>query len=137
MSRTPHRPTALASIALASLLVAPAVQAETEVAEFRGSMSRTTPEFEVTAPWILDWRVTTDGAYDAAVEVSLDSAGLGVHQGRVLLTKSPGNGVRLFRQGGRFQFRVDSSLANWTLRVVELTEEEAGAYTPKGESGNR
>ncbi len=104
--------------------------AEQVVATYKGTYSRSTPEFEVRAPWILDWRVTTEGAHDSAVDVSLESAGLGVHQGRVLMTKDAGNGVRLFRRSGRFYFRVDSSFANWTLKVVELTEEEAAEYTP-------
>ncbi|MEJ2534764.1 MAG: hypothetical protein P8008_04695, partial [Gammaproteobacteria bacterium] len=30
------------------------------VAEFSGSSSRTTAEFEVEAPWLLDWRVSSD-----------------------------------------------------------------------------
>jgi hypothetical protein len=107
------------------------VLAEQLLVEFRGSESRNTPEFEVRAPWILDWRITTDGAYDSAVELSLEAAGIGVHEGRVLYTKQPGNGVRLFRNEGRFYFRVSSSFANWHLKVIELTEEEAAQYTPR------
>jgi hypothetical protein len=105
--------------------------AEQPVVEFRGSESRNTPEFEVRAPWILDWRITTDGAYESAVEISLESAGIGVHEGRVLYTKQPGNGVRLFRNEGRFYFRVSSSFANWHLKIIELTEEEAAEYIPR------
>jgi hypothetical protein len=116
--------------ALSCLLALPAF-AEQTVAEFRGSESRNTPEFEVRAPWILDWRITTDGAYESAVEISLEAAGIGVHEGRVLYTKQPGNGVRLFRNEGRFYFRVSSSFANWHLKVIELTEEEAAQYTPR------
>lgn len=104
------------------------------VAVFKGSESRHTPEFEVTAPWLLDWHVTQRDGYDAAVDVSLEAAGTGVHQGSVLKTKHPGNGVRLFNEGGRFYFRVNSSMANWTLKVQQLTPEEAAAYTPRNAS---
>ena len=116
---------------LALCLVSSAGSAEELVAEFRGAVSRNTTEFEVQGPWLLDWRITTEGGRDAAVEVSLERAGLGSHEGRVLTTKYPGNGVRLFEQSGRFYFRVDASLSNWHLKVIQLTEEEAARYTPK------
>lgn len=128
--RSPHCPR-VGRLAAVFLLASSPLLAETEVAEFRGSESRNTPEFEVSAPWILDWRVSTDGARDTAVEVTLEKAGLGTHQGRVFAIKGPGNGVRLFRNSGRFYFRVDSSFSRWTLKVVELTEEEAERYTPR------
>lgn len=120
-------PVALATLAA---LAGTASAAET-VFEFTGSASRNTPEFEVEAPWILDWRITTDGAYESAVDISLEEAGTMGHHGRVLSTKYPGNGVRLFDQGGEFYFRVDSSFSTWTLKVIELTEEEAEQYTPR------
>lgn len=99
---------------------------------FRGSESRTTADFEIAAPWLLDWRVTSTGGFDMAVDVSLQAAGTGVHQGNVLKTKNAGNGVRLFDAGGKFYFRVNSSFSNWTLRVKALTPEEAATYKPVG-----
>jgi hypothetical protein len=127
--------TAAAAAKLMLLLLAAghclSAQAETLVAEYRGSMSRNTPEFEVQGPWILDWRITTDGSYESAVEVSLSSAGLGAYEGRILRTKQPGNGVRLFNTSGRYYLRVDASFANWHLKVIELSEEEAAEYTPR------
>lgn len=116
---------------VAGMLLAAPASAEELVAEFRGTMSQRTGEFEVRAPWILDWRVTTEGAYESAIDVSLEAAGLGTHEGRVLMTKHPGNGVRMFRNEGRFYFRVDASFATWTLKVIQLTEEEAALYTPR------
>lgn len=136
--RNSSRSTDLSSffVPLAVLLaVGPGIACAVEtVAEFSGSSSRTTTEFEVEAPWLLDWRVTSDGAYELAVEVALQQAGTGVHEGRVLFAKYPGNGVRLFRQDGRFYFRVDSQFANWSLKVQELTEEEAALYMPRDRS---
>ena len=101
------------------------------VAVFKGTESRNTPEFEIEAPWIVDWRVSSNGGYELAVDVSLEAAGTGIHQGSVLKTKHTGNGVRLFDAGGNFYFRVNSSFANWTLTVRQLTPEEAAQYTPK------
>jgi hypothetical protein len=116
-----------ASLALTSgtLLAAQTVR------EFSGSSNRVLPEFEVRAPWILEWRVSADTERQSAVDVSLEQAGTAVHQGNVLKVQWTGNGVRLFEQDGRFQFRVASTFATWHLKVVQLTAEEARAYTPK------
>jgi len=101
------------------------------VREFHGTDDGMTPVFTVQAPWILDWRL--DGDYDQllALEVTLVEAKTGRHVGEVVRTKRKGNGVRLFNRGGTYQFRVSGSLARWTLKVQQLTAEEAELYTPK------
>jgi hypothetical protein len=122
----------LAFLALASMLFLPqSLQAEELVKEFKGNRSTTTLEFEVQSPWIMDWRVTGDPSVVTAVDVSLFNAATGAHEGVVLRQKSPGNGVRLFEQSGRYYFRIDSTILDWTLKVIQLTREEAKAYTPK------
>jgi hypothetical protein len=120
----------LAAAALLALLVSSTHGAQV-VREFRGTNNSTTPPFTVEAPWILDWRL--DGDYDqlVALEVTLVEARTGRHVGQVLHTKRKGNGVRLFQQGGTYQLRVSGSLARWTLKIQQLTPEEAELYTPK------
>ena len=120
----------LAVLALLSLAMG-AVQGAQLVREFRGSNNSTTPAFTVEAPWILDWRL--DGDYDqlVALEVTLVEAKTGRHVGQVLHRKRKGNGVRLFEQGGTYQLRVSGSLARWTLKIQQLTPEEAERYTPR------
>ena len=122
--------TALAAAALLALLVS-AAQGAQLVREFRGTNNSTTPEFTVESPWLLDWRL--DGDYDqlVALEVTLVEAKTGRHVGQVLHTKRKGNGVKLFRRGGTYQLRVSGSLARWTLKIQQLTPEEAELYTPK------
>ncbi len=122
------------AIIVAASLFAKPVLAEELVAAFSGERSMQTGEFKVEAPWILDWRVTGEYARDMAVDASLVEALTGAHQGNVLKAREQGNGVRLFRNSGRFFFRVDSTLAGWSLRVIQLTEEEAELYTPRDES---
>lgn len=124
---------AIAIMLSGTLLASPAFGKEI-IAEFSGDRSSRTPEFEVEAPWILDWRVTGQYVRDMAVDVSLVEAKTNVHQGGVLKARAPGNGVRLFKQGGRFFFRVDSTLSGWNLKVEQLTEAEAELYTPKNPS---
>jgi hypothetical protein len=101
------------------------------IVEFIGSSSKNTAEFEVKAPWIVDWRTRGDYPGQMAVQVDLISVPSGEYVGKVALTKYVDNGVRLFSEGGRYRFQVSSSLAQWTLRVEQLTRAEAEAYTPK------
>ncbi len=120
------------TLAVVSLvLVATTVSGSQLVREFRGDKDGTTPEFTVEAPWILDWRLDADYDQLVALDVTLIEAKTGRHVGQVLHTKRKGNGVRLFDQGGTYQFRVSGTLARWTLKVKQLTPEEAEGYTPR------
>lgn len=100
------------------------------IQEFKGTESKTTAEFEVKAPWIVDWRTNGDYPGQMAVEISLLTP-TGEYVGKIAMTKWVDNGVRLFDEGGSYVLQVNSSLASWTLRVVQLTREEAEGYKPK------
>ena len=101
------------------------------VREFKGTGNKSTADFEVRAPWIVDWRVMGDYPGQMAVQVNLLSVPSEEYLGKVALTKYVDNGVRLFHESGRYRFQVNSSLANWTLRVEQLTRQEAEQYTAK------
>ena len=107
------------------------VQSQQVVAEFSGSNNTTTREFEVKGPWILNWRVT--GNYTGAVgfELMLLDGKTRMHKGVILRIRRTGNGVKLFQEGGSFRFRISSGLANYNLKVEEISEEEAKLYTPR------
>jgi len=100
------------------------------IQEFKGSDSKTTTEFEVKAPWIVDWRTHGDYPGQMAVEINLLSP-TGEYLGKIARTKYVDDGVRLFDEGGHYVLQVNSSLASWTLRVEQLTKEEAELYKPK------
>ena len=119
------------AIAAVLALLASTVHGAQLVREFNGSNNSTTPAFTVEGPWVLDWRLYGDYDQLVALEVTLVEAKTGRHVGQVVHTKRKGNGVRLFRQGGTYQFRVSGSLARWTLKVQQLTPEEAELYTPR------
>ena len=74
-----------------------------------------------------------DGDYDQmiALDITLVEAKDSRHVGRVVYTKRKGNGVKLFRTSGLYQLRISSTLARWTVRIDQLTPEEAEMYTPK------
>ena len=119
------------SVALMALLLVSSASGKTLIQEFSGDRAMDTREFRVQGPWILDWRL--DGDYDqlVALDVTLIEAKTGRHIGQVLHTKRKGNGVRMFEQGGTFQFRVSGTLARWTLKVQQLSPDEAELYTPR------
>ena len=117
---------------IAVLLIASAnAQAAETVKVFKGTGNTTTAIFTVEAPWLLDWNL--NGDYDAiiALDVTLVEAHTGRHVGRILHTKRKGNGLQLFDQAGKFQLRISSTLARWTLKVQQLEPEEKELYTPR------
>jgi len=120
----------LTLVSLLLLELVPAARAGTLVREFSGDRSKETAEFEVEAPWLIDWRVNSDFPQSMGISVALVNA-TGAYEGLVVKTKTPGDGVRLMQEGGRFAFKVDATVAYWTLRVEQLTREEAELYTPK------
>ncbi len=101
------------------------------VVEFKGSGNTTTAEFEVAAPWILDWIVTSEFPESLGLQVDLVDARSGEYLGKAAKTKWVSDGVRMFTESGRFRFNVSSSFANWTLRVEQLSRQEAETYKPK------
>ena len=125
------KPTLLIAALLVSVALSTPLAAEQLVREFSGSRTTQTAEFEVEAPWLIDWRVNTEFEDSMGLAVVLLNAPTGTHAGTVLKTKYRGNGLRLMEEGGRFSFKVDAVLANWTIKVIQLTPEEAKRYTPK------
>ena len=125
-----HKRISLILVAVLAFAAAPA-DAKTRVAEFKGTGDSTTAIFRVESPWILDWRL--DGDFDQLVglEITLIEAKNSRHVGRVLYTKRRGNGVKLFQTSGLYQLLISSTLARWTVRIEQLTREEAELYTPK------
>ena len=106
-------------------------QSQKLVAEFQGNSNTTTTEFEVRAPWILNWRVT--GSYTGSVgfELMLIDGKTRAHKGVILRLRRTGNGVKLFSESGTFRFRISAGLANYHLKVEEISEEDAKLYTPR------
>jgi hypothetical protein len=115
---------------LAACAAVSASQAGELVRQFSGDRSKETVEFEVEAPWLIDWRVNSEFPSSMGISVVLRNAS-GAYEGLVVKTKAPGNGVRLMQQGGRYSFKIDATVANWTLKVEQLTPAEAELYTPK------
>ncbi len=116
---------------LVLLLAAPGAQAADTVREFRGTGNSTTAVFTVESPWLLDWRLDGDFEKLVALDITLVEAPSGRHVGRVLHTKRRGNGVKLFDGAGRYQLRISSTLARWTIKIQQIQPEERDSYTPR------
>jgi len=101
------------------------------VAEFQGEGNKTTLEFTVKAPWILDWRINSNYNKMVSFDLDLIDGTTGVLVGNVKSAKQLGNGVSLFAKGGKYRFRVNGSFIRWHLKVKELTAAEAELYTPR------
>ncbi len=112
-------------------LVATSVSGAEIIKEFRGSSSTTTAEFRVDGPWLLDWRLDADFSNLVALDITLVEAKTGRHLGRILHTKRKGNGLKLFNDGGVYQLRISSTLGRWTIKIQQITAEEAPLYTPR------
>lgn len=121
----------LPALLLPLALITPDAGAEQLVREFSGSRTVETAAFEVEAPWLIDWRVNSEFENSMGLTIVLHNAPSGTHAGTVMKTKYRGNGLRLMDQSGRFRFKVDAVLANWSIKVIQLTPEEAEQYTPK------
>ncbi len=117
--------------ALMLILSVVSASAEELIVEFKGSGNRTTAEFNVRGPWILDWRINSDYTRMLAFDLDLVDGRTGVLKGNILRTKILGNGVRLFNQSGSYRFRINGSFIDWHLKVKQLTPAEAELYTPR------
>ena len=123
-------------VALSLATIASSVDAGQLLREFKGTGNTTTAAFSVESPWIIDWRVDSDYENQVALDMILVDAVSGrfvgaVKSGPKKRVSGRSNGVRLFHTGGRYKLRVSSSLARWSIKIEQLTVEEAELYTPR------
>jgi len=119
------------SVIISSISLFQSINAEILIRDFKGSQSITTSEFDVSSPWLIDWRVNSNYKENMALEVSLVDAKTGFLVGRIFKTKYAGNGVKIFNDGGRYRLRVSSSFTNWNFKIKEITISEAESYSVK------
>jgi hypothetical protein len=101
------------------------------IASYQGTGNKTTTEFTVEAPWILDWRINSDYNKMISFDLDLIDGTTGVLIGNIKSAKQLGDGVSLFTRSGKYRFRINGSFVRWDLKVKELTPAEAELYTPK------
>jgi len=109
-------------------LTSQSIYAKELITEYSGSTGATTQEFETTGPWLIEWLVDGEFGDDDAVDISLYNVETGNFEGDVLRVLNAGNGERLMENSGRFYFLVNDSMADWDLKIYQLTTEEAKQY---------
>jgi hypothetical protein len=122
--------------ALSLALLATPLTAGELLREFKGSGNATTADFTVKSPWIIEWRLDSEYDWQISLDMVLIDAVTGQFIGGIKSgargnVTDRSNGVRLFRSSGRYKLRISSSLARWTIKIVQLSDEEAELYTPR------
>lgn len=130
-----RRPFFVAAVVALCLTAGGAWPQDDAVTEFTGTTSTTTPEFEVEAPWIIDWRAFSEFPQSMFLEISLLDATTGLHRGVVKETRDIGTGVKMFSESGTYKLRIQSDLTRWQVLIKELSDEEAARYTPQKKEG--
>lgn len=125
--RTTTRALAAVLIAFPLTFLAPPGATEGLVKTFTGSGPDTTPRFSVEGPWRVDWRAESDHPLLAAFYTNLYDAETSEYRGFITQLRGTGAGSKLIREGGTFRIGVSGSDVDWTISIVELTEDEAAA----------
>ena len=122
---------ALLFVLLLFALSTSSASAAQRIAEFSGERNTETAEFEVRAPFLVDWIAFSDYPQSMALTIALIDAKTGTHEGYIVKTKAPGNGLRLVEESGTYRIRVDASFARWLVKIDQLSRSEAEQYKPR------
>lgn len=112
-------------LAIPILFLGAASYAETVLETFEGAGPGTTPVFEATGPWRVDWEAKSDHPLLSAFYSNLYDAEKSRYLGFITQILGTGSGSKLIRHSGKFRIGVSGNDVEWKLRIVELSEEEA------------
>ena len=127
--------TTLVSLGLLSLSLLFSSAIAADPVRYSGAGTGQTQDFEMSGPWLLDWRVRSDTPLAARVELRLLEAENGDFIGRILDLNGVGGGLRLFEEGGHFRIAVIATLAEWEMEVSELDDAQADRLRRLSRSG--
>jgi len=96
--------------------------AEPGSVKFSGHDSSTTKDFEVRAPWLLDWQVKSEFPELATFVLRLEDAASGQLLGIVTDFAGTGRGLKLFRKSGSFRLETIGQNADWSVEITEISE---------------
>ena len=106
-------------------LVAPltVASAETDVpiAKFSGHNSEQTVEFDVKAPWLVDFEVNSEFPDLATTVIRLEDTS-DQTIGTVAGFRGTGRGLKLFRTSGRYRLDIASETTEWRIEITEISE---------------
>ncbi len=127
--KTPLRPGTwpLLSLVVPFLVFAVPAGAENLVETFTGSGPDTTPRFEVEGPWRVDWEAGSEHPLLSAFYTNLYDAETSEYLGFITQLRGTGTGSKLIRESGTFRIGISGNDVDWTIRIVELGQDEAEA----------
>lgn len=115
---------------VATFLVTSAAASELR---FDGDASTSTPVFEQSGPWMLDWSTRSDNALPKIFELRLYDADSGEFVGTIVQQRDTGSSRRMFEDPGRYRIDVVASHLEWTLLVTPVETGEAGRLKRRAE----
>lgn len=126
------------SAALSALLAmscAMAAIAEPPRFTFTGSGTGLTPEFEMDAPWLIDWRADSEFPRVTTIEFRLQDARSGQLLGIINQAEGSARGLKLLDDVGRFRVQVNAEDVSWKIDIMQVSGERAAQLRQLAEKG--
>ncbi len=105
---------------VAPLTVA-AAETDVPIAKFSGHNSEQTAEFDVKAPWLVDFEVNSEFPDLATTVIRLEDDS-DQTLGTAAAFRGTGRGLKLFRTSGRYRLDITSETTDWRIEISEISE---------------
>lgn len=116
-----------AAAILLPLISFAATAADTDATlRFDGDASSSTPVFERTGPWMLDWTTKSADTLPKIFELRLYETGSGEFVGTIVETRETGSSRKMFEKAGSYRIDVVARHLDWTLQITPVPATEAG-----------
>ena len=112
-----------ALLAFVVLGFAVATAAELPAFKFSGSGSKSTPEFRVDGPWLINWRALSEFPRATTIEFQLLDADSGELVGIINQAEGGARGLKLIEQTGAFKIAVIADGVDWAMDVIQVSAE--------------
>jgi len=93
---------------------------------FNGDASGSTPVFERSGPWMLDWTTKSADTLPKVFELRLYDANSGAFVGTIVEAREPSSSRKLFEKAGSYRIDVVAQHLDWTLQIAPVPAPEAG-----------
>lgn len=118
-------------LALAVMPLGMVMAGEPQALKFSGSGNGSTPVFQVTAPWLIDWRALGEFPRVSFVEFRLHDASSGKIIGIINQSEGGARGLKLMEQLGTFRIEVSAGTVDWSIDIIQVSAERASQLKDK------
>ncbi len=126
-----HKHLRVVLLALAAMPLGMAIAGELEAFKFSGSGDGRTPVFEVTTPWLVDWRAQSEFPRATFIEFRLHDARTGNILGIINQAEGGARGLKLMDEVGTFRIEVSAGEVDWSIDVIQVSAERAAELKDK------